>query len=164
MQSINNLAVIVASIAALAGSVQAYVSWLGRNDTLKASILAEVVRQCSNIHVSSQALVRLRGENVRLLEDGKNIQPETVLTKDANELGGAVLAADAALHILNPKAPDIAALMDQLSEASKTYQTAKSDSRLNAVAAERQQFQATNRFLNSVNQACLTATRDYLNR
>jgi hypothetical protein len=140
MKAINGLAIIAASIAALAGSIQAYVSWLSRNDSLKSSLLSEVVRQCAAVHISSQALLRFRRENVKLIEDGRFAKSEDGLIKEVNELGGAILAADAAIHILNPKAPDIAALMDPLIEASEAHQNAKKDTRINAVNAEKQLF------------------------
>ena len=51
------VAAAAASVAALAGSVQSYIAiaWSGRNDALKASLVAAAVEHCSEVSTTARS-------------------------------------------------------------------------------------------------------------
>lgn len=50
---------IAATIAALASAVQGYVSWSGRNDYLRSTAVAQLVRACGNFEEAAERYVKI---------------------------------------------------------------------------------------------------------
>jgi hypothetical protein len=124
--SIAVAALIVASVAALAGTGQAFVSWNSRNNTLKATLLAAAVQKCSEAIVASQWLTEFYGSVADAGESGAPFPPEEAGHKAMNELIDKLASMDLLLTALDPKAGGfIPSMVAPMSESLKIYNRAR---------------------------------------
>lgn len=71
-------ATIAATVAALAGSAQAYISWSGRNDLLKATLLSGTVQKCAELSLASQKYLDNFHLRAKYLTAGKSAPADQV--------------------------------------------------------------------------------------
>jgi hypothetical protein len=96
------VAALAASIAALAGSVQARITWSGRNDVLKATLLAEAMHQCALGNLAMSSHIR---EHLQVLEYWKNDKvdnPAYITGRPSDDMLAAFGSANAIFFILDP--------------------------------------------------------------
>jgi hypothetical protein len=83
------IATIIAAIAALAASFQSYLAWSGRNDVLKASVIAALVQVCADASAeSADAMLVLRN-----YDDKEKL--ETVLNHLVKKATGVLIIGSA---------------------------------------------------------------------
>jgi hypothetical protein len=97
------VAAVAASIAALAASAQSYVAWSGRNDSLKATLVAAAVQQCSDLSLVSQKIFSQYKKVSSELETGLPADGHLFDEQLIEELQAKILQAWLVLSALDPK-------------------------------------------------------------
>jgi hypothetical protein len=104
------MAAFAAAIAAGASSIQAHVTWKGRNDVLKATLLTEGVRQCSVANVAMTNGVEEVAQMLHHVENDFSGTRPVLSYKPTNDVYSAVLTATTIFLALEPESKAAALL------------------------------------------------------